>query len=409
MTSSSDILNASLFKSERKINEFLLIFILAAIQFSFLMDYILMMPLGPMLIRELKIDPAQFSYLISSYSFSAAIVGFISSFHIDKFDRKKALIFIYLGFSFGPFLCAISSNFYLLLLARIFTGAFGGMLTSLIMTILGDSIPLERLGRSTSYVIAANGAASIVGVPVGLFLAGKFGWQVPFLGLGILAFLLLITIFIAFPSMKKHLAQRNTSAKGSGIRLALKNPNFIWPLIFMSLLTFAGGFTILPFLSTYMASNLSFSSPDISFLFFLGGLASFVAGPAAGNLTDRYGKQNVFLIINFLSIIPILLVTIYPLDSKIFALVATTLFFMLSTGRHVSGIALINSRFTKEQRGQFLSLNSSIQMMAGTLGTVLSGYIIYTEEGQIMNFDILGIIAICATILCIFTAFILEE
>jgi predicted MFS family arabinose efflux permease len=408
-TTTSTVPGIDSLESESKTKEVILLVVLAAIQFSFLMDYILLMPLGPQLISELKIDPKLFSYLISSYTFSASIVGFICSFYIDRFDRKKALLFVYIGFSIGPFLCAVSSNFYLLLLARIFTGAFGGMLTSLVMTILGDAIPVKRLGRATSYVIAANGIASIVGVPVGLYLAHQWGWQVPFYALGVLAIILLITINIYIPSMRKHLVNVNVSQNRRTLAI-LKNPDFLWPIVFMSLLTFAGGFTILPFLSTYLVHNVSFTGTDISFLFFLGGTASFVTGPIAGNLIDKFGKQNIFLLMNFISIIPILLVTIFPMDSKLFYLVATTMFFMFSTARHVSGMALVNSRFTKEQRGRFLSINSSIQLMAGTAGTILSGYILYTDEDNLlMNFDILGIIAICATILCIFTAFVLEE
>jgi predicted MFS family arabinose efflux permease len=396
-------------ESGSRLKEIILLIVLAAVQFSFLMDYIVVMPLGPQLISELDIDPRKFSFLISCYTFSASIVGFISSFYIDRFDRKKALLFVYLGFSIGPFLCAFSSSFYLLLLARIFTGAFGGMLTSLIMTILGDSIPVVRLGRATSYVIAANGIASVVGVPVGLYLAHHGGWQIPFYALGALALVLLTTIYIYIPSMKKHLENRDVN-KSKKVLAILRNPDFLWPIVFMSLLTFAGGYTILPFLSTYLVHNVSFTGADISFLFFLGGLASFFAGPISGNLIDRFGKQNVFLLVNFISIIPILLLTIFPMEDKIFYLVATTMFFMFSTARHVSGMSLVNSRFTKEQRGRFLSINSSIQMMAGTLASVIAGNILYTDEDNLlMNFDIIGIIGICATILCIFTAFVLEE
>ncbi len=388
----------------------LLIFVLAAVQFSFLMDYMLLMPLGPQLIQDLNIDPKKFSYLISSYTFSASIVGFISSFYIDRFDRKKALLLAYLGFSLGPFLSALASDFSLLLLARIFTGAFGGIVTSLIMTILGDYISVARLGRATSYIIAANGAASIVGVPVGIYLADRWEWNAPFLALGILAVILLLTIYLFVPSMKKHLAN-SAPLQSEKIMGILSNPDFKWPITFMSLLTLAGGFTILPFLATYLVKNVSFSAHDISFLFFLGGLASFLTGPLSGKLIDKYGRQNIFLLVNFISIIPILMLTIVSLDSKMFYFIATTLFFTFSTARYISGMALINSRFSQEQRGRLISINSSIQMMAGTAGSMLTGYILYTdpEDNLLMNFDIIGIIAICATILCIFTAFVLEE
>ncbi len=392
-----------------RIRKVILLIVLAAVQFSFLLDYMLLMPLGPQLISELKIDPKQFGYLISSYTFSASIVSFISSFYIDKFDRKKALLFVYLGFSIGPFLCALSTDYNVLLLARIFTGAFGGVVTSLIMTILGDSISAARLGRATSYILAANGAATIIGVPTGIYIAHHWGWNAPFWALGALAIFLLITIYIFIPPVNKHL-ENLTNNKAENVTVVFKDPNFIWPIIFMSLLTLAGGFTILPFLATYLVHNYSFSGADISFLFFLGGLASFLTGPISGKLIDKFGKQNVFLLVNFISIIPILMLTIFPIDSKIFYLVASTLFFMFSTARYISGMALVNSRFAKEQRGRFLSINSSIQLMAGTGGSILTGYILYTDtDNLLMNFDIIGIIAICATILCIFTAFVIEE
>ena len=394
---------------EVRLKKIILIVVLAAIQFSFLLDYMLLMPLGPKLIGELQIEPKQFGYLISCYTFSASIFSFISSFYIDRFDRKKALLIVYLGFSIGPFLCALSPNYNTLLLARIFTGAFGGIVTPLIMTILGDTISASRLGRATSYILAANGAATILGVPTSSLIADHWGWNAPFLGLGILAIVLLVAIYIFIPPVNKHL-ENETAIKSVKATDIFKDQNFIWPIVFMSLLTLAGGFTILPFLATYLNLNYSFNGNDISYIFFLGGLATFITGTIAGKFIDKYGKQNVFLLVNFISIIPVLMLTIFPIDSKIFYLVASTLFFTFSTARYISGMALVNSRFAKEKRGRYISIFSSIQLMAGTGGSVLTGFILYTDaDNQLMNFDIIGIIAICATILCIFTAFVIEE
>lgn len=384
-----------------------LIVLLAFLQFIFLLDYIIMMPLGPHIILSLNIAPSGFSYLLSGYLVSAAVSGFIASFLIDKFERKRALLFCFIGFSIGPLFCALSFNFTTLLLARIYTGAFGGIFSAMIMTVLGDSVPIEKMGRATSFVLAANAIAAILGVPAALFITSHYGWQMPFYLVFFMAIFIGIMIVIVMPEMSKHLASGRIKSKK--ILIIITHPDFKWPLIFMGLLTLAGGFTILPFLSTFMVTNYSFRGEDLSLLFFMGGLGSFVASPIVGTLSDKFGKQNMFLMLNFISIIPILLLTVYPLSTKVMVLVVTTLFFMFSTARHVSGMALVNSRIDKQMRGKFISLNSSIQLMAGSIGSILAGYILTTEEGLLVNFDIIGVIAMCATIICIFAAFMLED
>lgn len=391
-------------------NEVFLLVVLSLMQFTFIVDYILMMPLGAEIMASFDISPKKFSYLISVYTCSAATSGFFVSFFIDRFERKKALIISYLGFSVGPILSTLSYDFDSLLIARVFSGAFGGVLTALVITMIGDALSNVKIGRGTSFVLSANAVASVLGVPAALFLVHFGSWKTPFFVLFPLNVCVLLAAIFILPSMKKHLHAGGTRSMPTKKLLAfINNPNFIWPLAFMSLLTLAGGFTILPFLSAYLTHNQSFSAPDISVLFFLGGLASFLTAPLAGTLSDRFGKQNVFLWLNFMSIIPIMILTVFPLGSKAMVLSVTTLFFMFSTGRHVSGMALINSKFDEKIRGRFITLNSSIQLFTGSLGTILAGYLIFEENNLIYNFDLIGIIAIAATIICIFTAFILDE
>jgi predicted MFS family arabinose efflux permease len=394
-----------------KTRELVILFVLALMQFTYIVDYILLMPLGPELMHNFRIDAQQFSFLISVYTLSAAFSGFVASFLIDKFERKKALLLFYLGFSTGPIITTFASSYEFLLLARIFSGAFGGVLTALVMTMLGDSIETAKIGRATSFVLSANAAGSILGVPAALFLVHNGSWKTPFYIILCVNIIILVTAFIILPASKKNVdgqtVQKTTHSKT--LSTTIFNPNFLWPLTFMSLLTLAGGFTILPFLSTYVSKNYNFSAQDLSFLFFAGGLASFFTAPLTGTLSDKFGKQNVFLLLNFLSIIPIILLTVFPLINKSVVLAVSTMFFMFSTGRHVSGMALINSRFDPKIRGRFISLNSSIQLFSGSLGTLLTGYLIFEEQGIIFNFDLVGIIAICATIICIFTAFVLDE
>jgi len=388
--------------------EVFLLVILATIQFTYLMDYVLIMPLGSILSKELELNPTQFGYLISSYTFAASIIGFIASFYIDRFDRKKALLFVLVGYSAGPFFASIADNFWLLLAARIVSGAFGGMLSSLIMTIIGDLVPVERLGRGTSFVVSANAFASILGVPAGIFLANRFGWHAPYEFVIIVTLILIAIIFFYLPSMTKHL-NGGKRLKGKLVLSLLKNPDIKFPLLFMSVLTLAGSYTILPFLSTYLSQNMGFTNQQIVLVFFFGGIASFIATPTVGFLSDKFGKQNMFLLINFIAIITIIMVSVYPHESITMALICTSLFFMFSTGRLVSGMTLVNSRFQKENRGRLMSITSSITMFVGTIGTYLSGLILYTENGMMQNFDLIGTMAVSATIICIFTAFILDE
>jgi predicted MFS family arabinose efflux permease len=289
-----------------------------------------------------------------------------------------------------------------------FTGAFGGVLSAMIMTALGDSIRKSRLGVATSIVIGANSIAAIIGVPAGLYLTHHFNWHIAFTILALLNILVLVMSVIFLPSMTTHIEPKG---KNSALKIfaLFRMSNFAWTIVFMCLLTMAGGFTILPFLSTYMISNVSFDPANLSFLFFLGGLATIITGPMVGMLLDKFGKQGVFMIFNFISILPVFFLTIYPLTSHVMALVVSTAFFIFSSARHVSAIALINSKFEGNIRGKLISINSSMQMMAGSLSTVVAGHILYKSEGALVNFDIVGIVAIMAIILCILVAFTLDN
>jgi len=407
-TSASPTLEMQKTQSGGKIYEYAIILILALVQFSFLMDYIFFMSLGHQLMVDFNIGPRQYSFLISAYTFSAAVFGFISAFFVDRFDRKKILIACYVGFCLGLFLCAMSTNYYFLFFGRLFTGAFGGVLSATIMTSLGDTISKSRLGVATSIVIGANSVAAIIGVPVGLYLTHHFDWHIAFTILAFLNIVVLIMSFIFLPSMTTHI-EHNKAGTTLRLFMLFKRSNFLWTIVFMCLLTLAGGFTILPFLSTYMITNVSFDPAHLSFLFFFGGLATIITGPMVGLLLDRFSKQGVFMIFNFISILPVFFLTIYPLTSHLMALIVSTAFFIFSSARHVSAMALINSKFEGNIRGKVISINSSMQMMAGSLSTVTAGLILYKSEGDLVNFDIVGIVAIMAIILCILVAFTLDN
>jgi predicted MFS family arabinose efflux permease len=160
--------------------EKILLFILASIQFTSIMDFMIMMPLGPQLMRIFQINPQEFGFLVSAYTFAAGFSSFIGVFWIDNFDRKKALMNMYLGFLLGTLACALSPTYTILVLSRILTGLFGGLLMALVFSIIGDVIEEKRRGTAMGYVSTSFSLASVLGVPFGLFIASFWNWHAPF-------------------------------------------------------------------------------------------------------------------------------------------------------------------------------------------------------------------------------------
>lgn len=384
------------------IREGWLLLLLAVIQFTHIIDFVIMMPLGPQLMRVFDINPKEFGFLVSAYTFSAAISGFISTLFIDKFDRKNALLALYAGFIVGTFCCAIAPNYQMLLLARILAGAFGGVIGALVFAIIGDAIPEERRGAATGKVMAAFSAASIAGVPVGLYLASRLNWHAPFYALTFLSMGILVIAYLLLPAMRGHLTNAINTRPIRVIGDIVRNPNLLWALALMVILTLAG-FTIVPFISPYLVANVGFSESDLPFMYLFGGLATVVTSQLAGRLSDRYGKQRVFVYTALFSLIPILLITHLEPAPHYLIFIVTTTFFIGFGARFVPAMSLITSSVSPKQRGSFMSFNSSVQQLAAGLSAFLSGLIIEkTPAGPLLHFNLIGYLALAATLACIF-------
>lgn len=387
---------------KKEIREGWLLFILAAVQFTHIMDFVIMMPLGPQLMRVFSISPKEFGFLVSAYTFSGAITGFISTLFIDKFDRKNALLLLYGGFILGTFCCAIASTYSLLLLARIVAGAFGGVIGALVFAIIGDAIPEKRRGSATGKVMAAFSVASIAGIPVGLYLASHLNWHAPFFLLTGLSILVLLIAFLVLPAMRGHLTNAVKNNPLSVIGEILRNKNLLWALALMVMLTLAG-FTVVPFISPYLVANVGFAESELAYMYLFGGLASVVTSQIAGRLADRYGKQRIFMYSAIFSIIPILLLTNLKPAPHFLVLIVTTTFFIGFGARFVPAVALTTSSVAPKLRGSFMSFNSSIQQLSSGASAFLAGLIIQkSAAGPLLHFNTIGIFASVATVLCIF-------
>ncbi|MBC5772493.1 MFS transporter [Pontibacter sp. KCTC 32443] len=386
---------------KKEIREGLLIFTLAAIQFTHMMDFVIMMPLGPQLMRVFNISPSEFGLLVSAYTFSAAVAGFLSALFIDRFDRKHAMLGLYLGFTLGTLACALAPGYTLLLVARVVAGAFGGVLGALILAVIGDAIPEERRGAATGKVMAAFSVASIAGVPVGLYLASISSWHAPFYLLAGLSFLVLLASFKLLPPMRGHLTNAVKQNPFLVLKEILQKRNLQWAMALMITLTMSG-FLVVPFISPYMVANVGFSETELSYIYLFGGIATVFTSQWAGRLADKHGKHKVFIISALLSLIPILLITNLPPVPHYMALMVTTVFFIFFGARFVPAMSLITSSVEPKLRGSFMSINSSVQQLSAGVAAFLSGLIVQeAADGKLLHFNWDGVLACLITLVTI--------
>lgn len=381
------------------------LFLLAALQFTHIVDFMIMMPLGPQLMRLFGIGPAEFSWLVSSYTFSAGIIGFLGAFVLDRFDRKKVLQFVYAGFTVGTLACAFAPGFYWLMAARILTGAFGGIISATSLSIVGDLIPEQRRASAMGIVMTAFSLASVLGVPIGLYLASLWSWHAPFIWLGGSAVIVFVLIQMIIPNMQGHL---NTGRKKESpvqiLRNVTGNKNL---LIALSTMTFLmlGQFTVIPFISPYMVGNVGFEENQLPYIYFLGGLCTIFTVPLVGKLADKHGKYKIFTWAIILSSVPLLLLTNLPHTSVWIALIVTTLFMITIGSRSIPAQAMITSTVKPEQRGSFMGFNSSVQQLSAGIASIISGLIIHKNaSGAIENYGWIGLMAVCCSFIALWLA-----
>lgn len=383
-------------------NEKLLLWTLAAINFIHIVDFMILMPLGPQLMRIFEISPREFGLLVSSYTFSAGISSFFGAFFLDRFDRKKILLWVYVGFSIATLGCALSPNYPILLFARVLSGVFGGLTSALILAIIGDVIPDSRRGRAMGLVMAAFSVASVLGVPMGLFLASLSDWHTPFYILTALSVLSLGMIMKYIPSISTHL--KNDIVRPNPmvvIRRVTSNANQM-RAIGLSVMMMFGQFMIIPFLSPYTVANVGFSEMQLAYIYMAGGAFTIFTSPWVGKMADKHGKLKVFTIFMFLNIIPIAVITNLGVTPIYYVLMISTMFFVTSNGRYVPAAAIITGTAKPENRGSFLSFNSAVQQIATGFASLIAGIIIgENAAGELTNFNVVGYIAIVFSLLCI--------
>ena len=375
--------------------ERLILLLLSALNFTHILDFMIMMPLGNYLIPYFSISPQQFAILVSAYTFSAGASGFVAAFYVDNFDRKKILIAAYIGFLVGTLACGLAPTFALLLTARTLTGVFGGLIGAQVISIVSDTFPYERRGQAMGAIMSAFAIASIVGVPFALYLANLSSWHAPFLLVGGLGFVLVPFLMRYIPSMTAHI--NNETVRDNKLAIltnVLSTPAQRNALIFSGLIMF-GHFLIIPFINPYMEFNMGYSKNHTPMIYLAGGVASFFSANLIGRLADTYGKLKVFSL-SVLCALPLVIgVTNMPTLPFYLILALFAGWFTASTGRGVTAQAMVSQVVSPENRGSFQSFNSSVQQIGSGLAALASGYIVVKgEHGQIEHYDWVGYLSV---------------
>jgi predicted MFS family arabinose efflux permease len=383
--------------------ERLIIVILAAVQFTTIVDFMIVMPLGPQLMRTLRINPAQFGLIVSSYTFAAGVAGLIASSVVDRFARRTAFMTLYAGFLLGTLFCALAPNYQTLVAARIATGAFGGILGGMTLAIIGDVFPENRRGRATGSLMVGFSLASVAGVPFGLYLGTNYGWHVPFIALAIGGFPTLALVPFALPPLDDHVGKLHPHPLKS-IAETFSHSNHLNAFALIITLM-VGSFTVFPFLSPYLVSNVGMTEHQLPLVYIAGGALTLVAAPIIGRLADHYGKLNVYCVIIPGSALMLLVITHLPPAPVGVAVAVFGALMVCNVGRMIAAMAMITSSVEPGRRGAFLSANSSVQHIAAGLGAYLGGIIVsQSTTGQIEHFGTVGWIAAAATLASLWLA-----
>jgi predicted MFS family arabinose efflux permease len=389
-----------------------ILLLLAAVQFTNIVDFMIMMPMGDILKKQLMIGPGAYGVLVSSYGLAAGLSAFLGVFYLDNLDRKKALLWAYFGFMVGtlssaiiPNTADIELNYYLFILTRVITGLTGGLLGGLVMSIVGDLIPLERRGRAMGWITMSFSLASVLGVPIALVLVDFFdhNWHVPFFVVSSLSLFIWIMVWRWIPMMKAHLSQQ----VGSFDRLATIRG--VWQsvpqrnaLLFTVLLVL-GQFTVISFLTPYMINNVGLRQDQIKYIYITGGLATVLSGVAIGRSVDRWGRFRMFTIFAIMSCLTMLMNTHLSPVPLYVVLTIAGFFFIFISGRMIPANTIISAVVLPQQRAGFMSLNSAAQSLASGTSAMLAGAVI-TQESEyspLQHYNVVGYIAVGCTLLAL--------
>ncbi|WP_332775369.1 MFS transporter [Polaromonas sp.] len=381
-----------------------LLFTLAGIQFTHILDFMIMMPLGPQFTQLFAISDAQFGLLVSAYTFAAGLSGLAASTYVDRFGRKRLLLTMYGLFALATLACGLAPSYGALMAARIAAGMFGGVLSALCQTIVADVVPFERRGRAMGIVMSSFSAATVAGVPLGLFLAAQFSWHAPFIAIAAVCSLLALFAARTMPVLSDHLHHADRPSAWQSIARVLADRNHQQAFLFSALLMSAG-FTVIPYITIYMQANVGVLAHQIPYIYLCGGAVTLVTARLFGRMTDRRGKVQTLTLLAVAVLVPLFALTLLPRVPLWTVLLVSTLFFACMSGRMIPGMAIVTSAANPQLRGTFMALNASVQSAAMGLAAFVGGSIIGRDsQGLVQHYWVAALLGALASLLTIVVA-----
>ncbi|MFN8335000.1 MAG: MFS transporter [Cyclobacteriaceae bacterium] len=379
-------------------------------QFTVILDFMVLSPLGEQLMKELDISPSQFGIVVSAYALSAGASGLLAAGFADKFDRKKLLLFFYIGFIIGTLLCGLAPDYNSLLIARIVTGVFGGVIGSISFAIITDLFPLQTRGRVMGFVQMAFAASQILGIPIGLYLANKMGWHSPFLLIVGVSLFAGLFIFVYMKPVNAHLQLQTVKNPLEHLFKTVSKPRYLQAFAATALLA-TGGFMMMPFGTAFSVNNLGVTREDLPMIFSITGLFSIVTGPLIGFFSDKIGKYTIFVIGSVWSIVMVLVYTHQDVIPLWMVIMFNVLMFMGISARIISSSALLTAVPSPADRGAFMGVNASLQQISGGIAAAIAGMIVYqeTKTSPLQNYPILGYVVCVTTIITIIMMYFLNR
>ncbi len=377
----------------------LVIAMLVFLQFTIILDFMVLSPLGAILMPAFRISPQQFGFVVSIYAFSAGLSGFLAGGFADRYDRKKLLMFFYSGFLLGTLLCALATNYYFLLFARLVTGVFGGVIGSVVFAIVTDLFPFDMRGRVMGFVQTAFAASQVLGLPFSLYLSNIWGWHAPFVMIVIVGLVAGAIIFIYMKPIDGHLQLQTDRKPLHHLFETVSTPIYLQAFATTALLS-TGGFMIMPFASAFTVNNMGISVHDLPLIYMVTGGCAMVTGPLVGRASDRFGKMPVFLFGTLLSIVMVTIYTRMEVSPLPEVIIVNAILFVGIFSRIIPSQALMSAVPEPRSRGAFMSVSASLQQISGGVASALAGFlVVQSATGKIEQFDVLGNVVCGAAIL----------
>jgi predicted MFS family arabinose efflux permease len=377
--------------------------LLSLLQFTVVLDFMVLSPLGDILMKSLHMSTAQFGSVVSAYALSAGASGFLAAAFADKYDRKKLLLFFYTGFVAGTLFCGLAESYHALLLARIVTGIFGGVISSIGMAIITDVFSLQQRGRVLGMVQMAFAASQILGIPVGLYLATKWSWHATFFMIVVLAGIIGILVALKLKPVTAHLALQTDKHPLLHLWHTIRKKDYRVGFLATALLSM-GGFMLMPFTSAFIVNNVLIPQEKLPIIFLFTGLSSIIVMPLIGKLSDRVDKFRVFTAGSLLAAVMVVVYTNLPPIPIWGVIVINMVLFMGIMSRMVPATALNSAVPGQADRGAYMSVNTSLQQLAGGVAAIFAGFVVHQpgDSAPLQNFDVLGYIMVGFVLWCIY-------